>query len=247
MATVIGIVSGKGGVGKTTLSINLGAAFTLLGEKANILDGDLKNPNVGIYLGLYRFSKTLNDFLKGDSDINEISYDYSGMRILPASLSLPDIHVGISRLRQSLEQLEGYVIVDFPPGLGRDTTSLMDVCDKCIIVTNPTIASLASTMRFVNIIRDADKPLAGIVVNRAGKKYEIATEDVEAIVPEKLLGVVPEDDDVRKSAMVKKTVIEYKPYSRASMAIMELAGNLLGKAYSKPRFSRLMNVMHSVM
>jgi septum site-determining protein MinD len=246
MANIIGILSGKGGVGKTTLTLNLGTAFTVMGEKVTIIDGDIKNPNVGLYLGRYTFPRTLNDFLKRGYDIDEVTYTHFGMKIIPSSLTLNDTCIGLSKLRYSLEEKEGYVFVDFPPGLSRDTTNLMEICDSFIIVTNPTIASLAATMRFSNITKEMNKEILGVVVNRSGKKYEVSSDEVQTTITENILAFVPEDENVRKSAMEKKTVIEYRAHSPASLEMMSLAGKLLHREYEKPKLSGLINFVQSI-
>ena len=236
MGRVIGIISGKGGVGKTTIALNLGLALNRLGENTIVVDGDMKNPNVGLYLGVYNPALSIVDVLKRDADLTEAQYMHSsGLKIIPTSL-YESFNVGLTRLRDLFDNLEGYIILDFSPGLGRDTMSLLEICDESLIITNPNIPSVASTMKLINIIRGQGKNVLGVVINMSGRSYEISREDIELVCNAPILSQIPEDENIRKSAMLKTPVLDYKPYSKASVKLMELAAKISGKYYKPPRF-----------
>ncbi|MCX6818663.1 MAG: cell division ATPase MinD [Candidatus Aenigmarchaeota archaeon] len=242
MAKIIGIVSGKGGVGKTTTALNLGLALQELGEQVIVVDGDIKNPNVGLYLGLYKFPTTLQNVMRG-ADIKDAQYLHSsGLRIIPASLSIDEAGVGFSRLKEVFNEMEGYVLIDFAPGLGREVLALLEICDNAIVVTNPNIPSITSTMRFISIIREMNKEVLGVIINRSGKAYEIKREDIEIICDAPIIGEIPEDENVRKSAMMKTPVLHYKPYSKAAIKFKGVAARLLDMDYEPPSFSNIRNI-----
>jgi len=237
MGEVIGIVSGKGGVGKTTLALNLGLAMHLFGENVVIVDGDTKNPNIGLYLGIYQYQATINDVMKGVAKINDAKCTHqTGISIIPASLSSTTSSVGLTKLKNLFTEMGSHVILDFAPGLGREAMSFLDICDKSLIVTNPNIPSVASTLRLINIIESQNKNIFGIVINRTGKSYEISREDIETVCPGKAVWEIPEDENVRKSAMLKTPVLDYNPYSKASIRFREMAANILGREYKESSF-----------
>jgi MinD-like ATPase involved in chromosome partitioning or flagellar assembly len=244
MGEVIGIMSGKGGVGKTTIALNLALAMQRLGEDAIVVDGDIKNPNIGLYLGIYRYPATINDVLKGNAELNDAKCKhYTGISIIPASLSFTSPEVGLSKLKNIFSEMSGHVLLDFAPGLGRDALSLLELCDKSLIVTNPNIPSVASTLRLANIIESQNKHILGVVINMTGRSYEISREAIETICPGKAIWEIPEDENVRKSAMMKTPLLDYRPYSRASIKFMEVAANLTGQGYEEPGFSRLRDIL----
>ena len=118
MVRSIGIVSAKGGVGKTAVTINLSAALMKLEKSVIVVDADIKASGLGLQLGLFHFPLTLNDVLERKVSTLEAMYIHStGMRIIPASLCLRNTN--ISRLGNVLNdpQLEDNIImVDAPPG-----------------------------------------------------------------------------------------------------------------------------------
>ncbi len=238
MARVIGIMSGKGGVGKTTTALNLGLAIRSFGEKVTVIDGDIKNPNLGLYLGVYQPNFTLNDVIKRNVDLNEAKFMHaSGIEIVPASLAPSNI--GLSRLRDFFDASDGYYIIDFPPGLGKDTLAILDICDEGIIVTNPNMPSVVSTMRLINIIKSQNKKVLGVIINMLGRSYEIGPDIIDTVCSSPVVGQIPEDDNVRKSAMEKTPVLAYKPYTKASLEFKAIAARITGNEYKKPQLAGL--------
>jgi len=240
MGEVIGIMSGKGGVGKTTIALNLALAIQKLGRAVIVVDGDIKNPNLGLYLGIYQYPATINDVLKGSADLNSAKCTHStGISIIPASLSSDSSGVGLSKLKKLFDETDSCIILDFAPGLGREAVSFLELCDKCLIVTNPNIPSVASTLRLVNIVESHNKNILGVVINRTGKSYEISREDIETVCPGKPAWEIPEDENVRKSAMLKTPLLDYKPYSKAAAGFREVAAGIVGVDYKEPGFYKL--------
>ena len=106
MTRVIVCAGGKGGTGKTTTSINLGAALNYFGKRVTIIDANLTTPNVGLHLGVPIVPVTLHDVLKGRSDISEAVYLHkSGTRVVPASIALNDLkRLDITKLDKAIKE-----------------------------------------------------------------------------------------------------------------------------------------------
>src|SRR3990167_9317438 len=117
MSTLITIVSGKGGVGKTTTAINLGAALNSFGKDVIVLDANLTTPNVGLYLGAPIVPINLNHVLLGKAKISEAIYEHgSGTKIIPSSLSIGELrrlnHSKLKDIGKRLRKLADIVIYD---------------------------------------------------------------------------------------------------------------------------------------
>jgi len=240
MGKVIGILSGKGGVGKTTVTVNLGLAMHKLGEDIVVVDCDLKNPNLGLHLGVFDYDKTLHNFLvEGLSILECLHIHPTGLRFIPAHPSLEYLNVNLTSIKK-FGDIGMKIILDSPPGLNRDAICVLESCDEVLVVTTPYLPNIAACLKTIEIAKDMDIRVRGIVLNRVGmNKEEISKEEIEAVSNIKVIQSIPWDRNVLKGLAMKVPVVEYKPYSPASIAFYELASKLSGKEYKKPRFLKL--------
>jgi septum site-determining protein MinD len=241
MNRITAVISAKGGVGKTTITANLGLALHQSGRETILVDGDFKNPNLALHLGILEYSYNFQDVLERGGNILEALHIHkTGLRIIPSSLSLKHTEIVIKKFRELFQNIKGHILVDSPPGLGEDVISLMKASDDVIIVTTPEIPAITDALKSIEIARNMEKKIRGIIVNRTGrKKYEIRPEEIAAVSGLQILGVVPEDENVLKSVMHKTPILEFNPYSNASIAIRKIASEMTGEEYQKPRFLRL--------
>jgi len=241
LTRIIGILSGKGGVGKTTTAINLGASTLDFGREVIVVDGDLGTSNLALQLGLVHFPATIQDLLKGDVDLFHAIYIHeSGLRIIPASISLRYLEAESEKLRDLFTRLNSMVFVDSPPGLDRQVLSIMEACDEALIVTNPNISAVTDALKTVSVARDMGKKITGVVVNRyEGGKFDLSLEEISEMFEEEILGVVPESKDVKKSQFLRTPLVKLSPLSPVSLAYKEIAAKILGVDYRKPRFAFL--------
>jgi MinD-like ATPase involved in chromosome partitioning or flagellar assembly len=145
----------------------------------------------------------------------------------------------LTKLKKLFDETDSCLILDFAPGLGREAVSFLEICDRCLIVTNPNIPSVASTLRLVNIVESHNKNIIGLVINRTGKSYEISRQDIETVCPGKPVWAIPEDENIRKSAMLKTPLLDYKPYSKAAIGLRTMAASIIGVDYKEPGFYRV--------
>jgi len=239
MTRFIAITSGKGGVGKTTTSINLGTALTNFGRDVIVLDGNLSTANVGIYLGSPIVPITLHDVLKGKRDITDAVYLHpSGLKIIPGSISIDELKkANYKKLREALAKLLGkaeVVIVDTPPGLGKDTMAILKAADEIIVVTNPELPAVTDALKTIKMAERVGTKIAGVVLTRfKNDKIDMNIGNVEAIVEKPVIGIIPDDDAIRKAVRMKHPVTYTHPNSAASVGYKKLAANLLGERYEE--------------
>ena len=158
MAKIIGVASGKGGVGKTTVVVNLATALTELENRVCIVDGNITASNLGIHLGVGDYPTTIHEVLKGDIKIIDAVYMHpSDLHVIPGSLSLADARaVKVGQLRRKLKQLSkhyDYIFVDTAPGLEEKAIKVIGSCDYIIIVTNPELPAVTDAIRVIEVIR----------------------------------------------------------------------------------------------
>jgi septum site-determining protein MinD len=249
MTRLILLTSGKGGVGKTTLTSNLAAALAEFGENVIAMDTNLTTPNLGLHLGLHLAPKTLHDVLKGESRLQDAIYPHPlGFKVIPAGLGLDDLKgVDVGRLPEISFSLLGkadYVIMDGAPSLGRETMSALSASDEIIIVTNPNLPAVADALKILKIAQESNIKVIGTVVNRiTGSKHELTNEEIKGILGTPIIAEIPEDDNVALSIAAKKPLVQYVPNSPASLEIRRLAALLSGRKYEKPKLIKNRNLV----
>jgi len=241
LTRVIGIVSGKGGVGKTTLVANLGSVLSSKFKKSVVIvDCNITTSHLGLYLGMYYTPITLNKVLLGEEEIGSAMYDhFTGMKVIPASLSLKDIQgVDIFNLKDTIKELFGktdIVILDSAPGLGREAISVLRACDEVLYITTPFVPSTMDIIRLNEVINELGVKPLGIVLNMKSKeKYELKPGEVEGLVELPVIASIPLDKNVPRSLSLKTPIVTFIPNSPASKEMIALAARLIGEKYEQP-------------
>jgi len=232
----IGVISGKGGVGKTTVVANIGAALSKEFKKdVVIVDCNLTTSHLSLSLGMYYCPLTINDVLRGDKHILEAMYDHpSGMKIVPASVQLTDLALlDVARLENIVKNLEGkvdVVILDAPPGLGREAYATIRASDEIIFVTNPNMPAAADIIKCKEIVESIKKKPIGVVLNMFNSRtYELSRKEVEVLTELPVIATVPTDKNVAKSLAKRAPVVMHKPRASSSKELVKLAGRLIGE------------------
>lgn len=249
MAKVITITSGKGGVGKTTTAINIGAALNSLGKSVIILDANLTTPNIGLHLGAPIVPINLNHVLLGKARIVDAIYEHeSGTRIIPSSLSVKELqrlnHDKLKEVGRKLRKLADYIIYDSAAGLGDEALAAISSGDELIIVTNPEIPAVTDALKTSKVIEDLGKTVKGIIITRVrGTSTEMPIANVKDMLELPILGIVPEDESVQQSLVLKDALVHTHPKSRAARAYRIIAARIAGDVNYKekmPLWDRMM-------
>ncbi len=239
MSRVIACVSAKGGVGKTTTSINLGAALNKFGSQVTVVDGNLTTPHVGLHLGVPILPITLHDVLRGRNKMTEAVYQHrSGMRVVPGSIALDDLKkLDANKMTKAMGTLRDHsdlVILDSAAGLGREAVACLHSADAALIVTNPEMPALTDALKAINLCREMGKEVAGVVVTKTNaKNVDVPLKTVEQILEVPVIGVIPEDRSVKYALAEKDAVVHTHPGSAAAIQYKKLAAHLLGRSYDE--------------
>jgi septum site-determining protein MinD len=237
MATTIAIASGKGGTGKTTTSANLSVALTKFGKDVIVLDLDIAMANLELVMGLDGKSITLNDVLAGRADIMDAIYEGpNGVKVVPAGISLDAFRKAKpERLIDVLTKLHGMcdiMILDCPAGIGKEALTAVSAAEHLILLVNPEISSISDALKVVAISKRFETNILGTIINRASlEDTELSSKAIETILEVPLLGMIPEDPNIRRCAAFGEPIVLKYPNSPAAQAIMQIAAKLTGKEY----------------
>ncbi|NWF62177.1 MAG: septum site-determining protein MinD [Fischerella sp.] len=241
MTRIIVITSGKGGVGKTTVTANLGMALANMGYQVALVDADLELRNLDLLLGLEkRIVYTLSDVLAGECRLEQALVKdkrQPGLVLLPASQKRTKESVNpeqIKSLLNDLAQKYQYVLVDSPAGIDMGFQNAIAAATEAIVVTTPEISSVRDADRVIRLIDAKGIEPIQLIINRIrpGMVRDfnmMSVEDVQEVLAIGLLGAIPEDERVIVSTNRGEPLVLVENNSAAAIAFDRIACNLEGK------------------
>ncbi len=230
-ARVIGIFSCKGGVGKTTTAVNISVCMSeKMGNNVLAVDANLSAPNLCLHLGELEPKVTIHDALAGELPIEKAITEYHGLQVLLGSIAYgEEVHlVDLKGLLEPLKAEYKVIIIDSAPGIGSEVVAALKACDEIIIVTNPEVPTIASTLKTFRAAERYKVPIVGVAVNKVrGEPYELPIRDVKKALGWPIIAVVPEDRKVCESTAAGIPVVRYEPKSPAAVKFRELGETLM--------------------
>ncbi|MDB4867454.1 MAG: minD [Cohnella sp.] len=240
MGEAIVVTSGKGGVGKTTTTANLGTALALMGKKVCMVDTDIGLRNLDVVMGLEnRIIYDLIDVAEGRCRVNQALVKdkrFDELYMLPAAQTKDKNDISPEQVRQIIESLKpdfDYVIIDCPAGIEQGFRNAVAGADQAIIVTTPENAAVRDADRVIGLLEKSKMAAPKLVINRirpnllkSGDMLEI--DDICQVLAIDLIGIVPDDELVIKAAnQGEPTVMNLD--SRAAIAYRNIARRILGE------------------
>lgn len=255
---IITVASGKGGVGKTTTTANVGAALALLGRKTVLMDGDIGLRNLDIVMGLEsRITYDVVDVIAGRCRLEQaLIRDRRApeLYVLPAAqshatatVSAADITAVCDQLRERFE----FVVVDSPAGIGPGFLNAIAPADEIIVVANPEVASVRDAGRVIDVIAARDKGPGKLVINRliaerVTTNEALSPQDIGSVLSIEIIGIVPEDKAML-SASNRGAPVVFNGKGPAAVAFRDIARRLSGEdvpvaaPQATPWWQRLIN------
>ncbi len=250
---VIGVVSGKGGVGKTVTAVNLGILLAREGIKTILIDSDVQNPSVGLHVGFASMHVGFQDVLGNKIALDDAVIDHpqSSLKILPASLK-PSYRVPIQNFKGLLRDLEAYefVMIDSPPSVLEYVQEVITNCDEVLVVTTPDLPSITSANKVIAFAEKNNVKILGLVLNRVHHKaYELPEKEVEALTNYRVLSSIPEDEVVPLSISLQQPLTVRFPDSEVALKFVELAEEITRSPlrhaqHSRSFVGRLLTFLH---
>lgn len=245
---VLAVVSGKGGVGKTTIASNLALELSLTGHRVLLVDCNITTPHLNFYFDV-PYMYTLNDVLKGNVELEKAISKVFTLDFLPASLNAENlIGVEFEKLSEVLRGEYDYIILDSAPGLGKEASTVLKTADSVLYVTIPYLMAISDVKRIVEIARMLGKNNLGIIVNEvAPGKKELSDEEIESLTNLRVIAHIPFDKKVQESAIRKLPVNLIFPNSKFAQEIKKVVNEITGlPIYQPSRFNRFVTILKNI-
>ncbi len=241
MSRTIVITSGKGGVGKTTVTANLGMTLAKMGYRVALVDGDFGLRNLDLLLGLEnRVVYTAVEVLAGECRLDQAlvrDKRQPGLVLLPATQNRKAEMITPNHMKWMIGELANqfdFVLIDSPAGIEMGFKNAIAAAKEALVVTTPEISAVRDADRVVGLLESSGIP-AQLIVNRlrpimVEASEMMSVEDVSEILSLPLIGVVPEDERVITSSnRGEPLVLELNSTSRAAQTFDNIARRLCGE------------------
>lgn len=239
-AKVITITSGKGGVGKTTATANIGAALANSGQRVACIDADIGLRNLDVVMGLEnRIVYDLVDAVEGRCRLNQAMIKdkhIPDLYLIPSAQTRDKTAVSPSDMIRICDELRpdlDWILIDSPAGIERGFKNAIAPADQVIVVTNPEVSAVRDADRIIGIVEAEEKGTPKLLINRLNPEMVrhndmLSADDVVDLLAIHLLGIVPEDKNVIISTN-RGTPIALDGKSQAGQAYRNIARRIQGE------------------
>lgn len=240
LGQVVTFTSGKGGVGKTTTTANVGAALAARGKSVVLLDADIGLRNLDIVLGLEnRIVYDLVDVVEGTCRLRQAMIRdkrLNTLSLIPAAQTREKEAVSPQQMKALCEELRrqfDFILIDSPAGIEQGFRNSIAGADDVVVVTNPEVSSVRDADRIIGLVEAAELPTPRLILNRLDpvlvQRGDMMTvEDVTDILSIPLLGVIPDDDSIVTSTN-RGEPAALDNASLAGQAFRNVAARMLGE------------------
>lgn len=239
-AKVVTITSGKGGVGKTTTTANIGVALARLNKKTVVIDADIGLRNLDVVMGLEnRIVYDLVDVIEGRCRLRQAMIkhkQFPELYLIPAAQTRDKTAISPADMIHITDKLRNdfdFIIIDSPAGIERGFRNAIAPADEVLIVTNPEVSAVRDADRIIGLIEADNKGPAHLILNRLNinmvlRGEMLSADDVTDILGLSIIGIVPEDEHVipASNSGVPVTLNEN---SKAGVAFRNIARRLTGE------------------
>jgi septum site-determining protein MinD len=239
-AKIVTITSGKGGVGKTTAVANIAVALASNGARVCCIDGDIGLRNLDVVMGLEnRIVYDIVDVIEGRCRLRQAMIRdkrLPELYLIPAAQTRDKSAVSPSdmvRLGDELRTEVDWVLIDSPAGIERGFRNSIAAADQVLVITNPEVSAVRDADRVIGLLEAEEKGSPSLILNRLNPSMVrnhdmLSAEDVLDLLAIRLIGVVPEDENVIVGTN-RGTPIALEPKSMAGQAFRNIARRMCGE------------------
>ena len=238
MSEVIVITSGKGGVGKTTTTANIGTGLALLGYRVVLIDTDIGLRNLDVVMGLEnRIIYNLVDVVEGNCRMKQALIKdkrYPNLYLLPSAQTRDKTAVNPGQMKKLADDLRedfDYILLDCPAGIEQGFQNAIAGADRALVVTTPEVSAIRDADRIIGLLESAQMQEIDLIVNRirmdmVRRGDMMSVDDVSDVLAVNVIGAVPDDEDIVISANQGEPLVDTA--SIAGQAYLNICKRITG-------------------
>ena len=240
MSQVIVITSGKGGVGKTTTSANVGTGLAILGKRVVLIDTDIGLRNLDVVMGLEnRIVYNLVDVVEGNCRMKQALIKdkrYPNLFLLPSAQTRDKSSVNPGQMQKLVDDLRDefdYILLDCPAGIEQGFKNAIAGADRALVVTTPEVSAIRDADRIIGLLEAADMMEIDLIVNRirtdmVRRGDMMSIDDVMDILAVNIIGAIPDDEEIVISTNQGEPLVGMNDF--AGRAYMDICRRILGES-----------------
>lgn len=240
MGEVIVITSGKGGVGKTTTTANIGTSLAMMGKKVILLDTDIGLRNLDVVMGLEnRIVYDLVDVVEGNCRLRQAwirDKKLDSLYLLPAAQTRDKSAVSEKQMKALTKQLRAdfdFILIDCPAGIEQGFKNAIAGADRALVVTTPEVSAVRDADRIIGLLEASGLSNPKVIINRirsdmVRKGDMMDIDDILDILAVEMIGVVPDDEDIVISTNRGEPIAKNE-FSRSGRSFRNIARRLMGE------------------
>ena len=239
MSEVIVITSGKGGVGKTTTSANVGTGLAMLGKRVVLIDTDIGLRNLDVVMGLEnRIVYNLVDVVEGNCRMKQALIKdkrYPNLYLLPAAQTRDKTSVNPEQMVKLVDNLRpdfDYILLDCPAGIEQGFRNAIAGADRALVVTRPEVTAIRDADRIIGLLEQEELEEIDLIVNRirmdmVWRGDMMSLSDVTDILAVNVIGAIPDDENIVISTNQGEPLVGLG--SAAGQAYLEICRRIMGE------------------
>lgn len=227
MARTFGIISIKGGVGKTTIAASLATDLANhYKKKVLLIDANYSAPNLGLHMDIVEPKKTIHQVLDKKTQLKSAIHKKFGVDVIPGDY-VYNRALNYLKLKDKIKKAKkdyDFIVIDSSPSLNDEVLSTMLASDALFVVSTPDYPTLSCTLKAAKLAKQRGKPIAGIIINKIrDPKYELTLREIEESTNIPVIARIPDDKTIVRSLFTRIPIPIYKKNSKFSKEIDKLS------------------------
>ena len=246
MTKTLGIISIKGGVGKTTIAASIASDLVNhYQKKVLLIDANYSAPNLGLHMDIIEPKKTIHDILDGKAKMQSAIHNKFGVDVIPGKYIYGN-RLNTFKLKDRIKKIKNnydFIVIDSSPSLNEEILSTMLASDSLFVVTTPDYPTLSCSLKAAKLAKQRGKPISGIIINKIrDPRFELSLKEIEEATEIPVIARIPDNKIAGRAVHTRIPIPVYNKRNKFSKEINRLNSALTNQKNKLSFFKRLFSL-----